>query len=109
MINGRRKKTLRVVGIALSPEYIYSACRPGGMMPDDRRFGVSVARTARPWPPPTTWKGRSTIVALDPGTGRPREKDVIVQSGQLAGTLWRAPAPSAATQHLSDWFLSGTR
>jgi putative ABC transport system permease protein len=33
------RSDLRVVGIALSPEYIY-ALGPGDMMPDDRRFGV---------------------------------------------------------------------
>lgn len=37
-INGRRRD-LRIVGIALSPEYIYSI-RPGEMVPDNARFGV---------------------------------------------------------------------
>ncbi|HSN71482.1 MAG TPA: FtsX-like permease family protein [Steroidobacteraceae bacterium] len=34
-----RWRTLTVVGIALSPEYVY-AIGPGALMPDDRRFGV---------------------------------------------------------------------
>ena len=38
VINGRRQ-ALRVVGTALSPEYIYPI-RPGEMLPDDRRFAV---------------------------------------------------------------------
>jgi putative ABC transport system permease protein len=38
VINGRRRE-LRIVGIALSPEYIY-AVRPGELMPDEARFGV---------------------------------------------------------------------
>lgn len=38
IINGRRR-TLRIVGIALSPEYVYSI-PPGEMIPDDRRYGV---------------------------------------------------------------------
>ena len=38
LINGR-KRTLRVVGTALSPEFVY-ALGPGAMMPDDRRFGI---------------------------------------------------------------------
>jgi putative ABC transport system permease protein len=38
VVNGRKRR-LDVVGIALSPEYIYSL-GPGAMMPDDRRFGV---------------------------------------------------------------------
>lgn len=37
-INGRKRK-LRIVGIALSPEYIY-AIRPGELMPDNRRFAI---------------------------------------------------------------------
>ncbi|RWK03005.1 FtsX-like permease family protein [Mesorhizobium sp.] len=38
ILNGR-KRDLRIVGIALSPEYIY-AVGPGDIMPDGRRFGV---------------------------------------------------------------------
>jgi putative ABC transport system permease protein len=34
-----RYKELRIVGVVLSPEYIYQI-RPGDVMPDDRRFGV---------------------------------------------------------------------
>jgi putative ABC transport system permease protein len=37
-INGRRRD-LRIAGIALSPEYIYSI-RPGEIVPDNARFGV---------------------------------------------------------------------
>ena len=33
------KRTLRIVGTALSPEFIY-ALSPGNMVPDDRRYGV---------------------------------------------------------------------
>lgn len=38
IMNGR-KRSLRVVGVALSPEYVY-AMGPGDIVPDDRRFGV---------------------------------------------------------------------
>ncbi len=38
VLNGRRRQ-LEVVGIGLSPEYIYTI-RPGDMVPDDARFGV---------------------------------------------------------------------
>ncbi len=37
-LNGRKRK-LDVVGIALSPEYIY-ALGPGDLIPDDKRFGI---------------------------------------------------------------------
>lgn len=38
IINGRLQ-TLTIVGVALSPEYIYQI-RPGEFFPDDKRFGV---------------------------------------------------------------------
>jgi putative ABC transport system permease protein len=38
IINGRRR-TLTIVGIGLSPEYVYSI-RPGELFPDNRRYGV---------------------------------------------------------------------
>lgn len=47
-LNGRRSR-LTVVGIGLSPEYVYTIA-PGALMPDDRRFGV-------------IWTGRETLEA----------------------------------------------
>ena len=38
VINGRLRR-LTIVGVALSPEYVYSI-RPGELVPDDRRFGI---------------------------------------------------------------------
>lgn len=38
VVNGRRER-LRIVGVVLSPEYIYQL-REGDLVPDDRRFGV---------------------------------------------------------------------
>jgi putative ABC transport system permease protein len=38
IINGNRRE-LRIVGTALSPEFVY-ALGPGALMPDDKRFGV---------------------------------------------------------------------
>ena len=38
IINGRRKQ-LEIVGVALSPEYVYTVS-PGELFPDARRFGV---------------------------------------------------------------------
>ena len=39
VIMGGRAERLTIVGIAMSPEYIY-AVQPGMFLPDDRRFGV---------------------------------------------------------------------
>lgn len=38
IINGR-KRTLTVVGVVLSPEFVY-AIAPGELMPDEKRFGI---------------------------------------------------------------------
>jgi putative ABC transport system permease protein len=38
LLNGRKKR-LTIVGVALSPEYIY-ALGPGDLLPDDKRFGI---------------------------------------------------------------------
>ena len=38
VINGRRRE-LEIVGLALSPEYVYTI-RPGELLPDDKRFGI---------------------------------------------------------------------
>jgi putative ABC transport system permease protein len=38
IVNGRRR-TLTIVGIGLSPEYVYSI-RPGELFPDNRRYGI---------------------------------------------------------------------
>jgi putative ABC transport system permease protein len=38
IVNGRRRE-LQIVGVALSPEYVYSI-RPGELIPDDSRFGI---------------------------------------------------------------------
>lgn len=38
IINGRRR-TLTIVGVGLSPEYVYSL-KPGELFPDNRRYGV---------------------------------------------------------------------
>lgn len=39
VIMGGRRETLRIVGIGLSPEYVY-AVQPGALLPDNRRFGI---------------------------------------------------------------------
>ena len=48
VINGNRRE-LHVVGVALSPEFVY-ALGPGALMPDDERFGV-------------LWMGREALAA----------------------------------------------
>lgn len=38
VLNGRRRR-LRIVGVGLSPEYVYEL-RPGDLFPDNKRFGI---------------------------------------------------------------------
>jgi putative ABC transport system permease protein len=48
ILNGHKRR-LQIVGVALSPEYVYSIA-PGSPMPDDKRFGV-------------LWMGRDALEA----------------------------------------------
>lgn len=50
IINGKRK-ALRIVGVAVSPEYVYQIA-PGAMFPDFKRYGV-------------LWMGRKALAAAD--------------------------------------------
>jgi putative ABC transport system permease protein len=72
IVNGHRR-TLTVVGTALSPEFVY-ALGPGALMPDDRRFGV-------------LWMGREALEAA---------YDLDGAFNDLAVTLLRG----AASEHV---------
>lgn len=76
VINGRWQK-LRVVGIALSPEYIYEIRGGGSLFPDNKRFGV-LWMSADTLEPALNMKGafNSIAVSLLPGAN---EEDVISQ------------------------------
>jgi putative ABC transport system permease protein len=99
IINGRQRR-LTIVGIALSPEYVY-AIRPGEMVPDARRFGVF-------------WMGGDALasafdmegafndlsLALEPGASAPAviaEVDRLLERYGGRGAVPRALQPSAWT------------
>ncbi|WP_173513883.1 ABC transporter permease [Sinorhizobium psoraleae] len=96
-----RKRTLQVVGTALSPEFVY-AIAPGGLMPDDERFGI-------------LWMGHDALAAafdlkasfnsitlsLLPGAD---EKDVIRRLDGLLAPFGGIGAYGRADQ-TSNWFL----
>ena len=100
-LNGHRRQLL-IVGTALSPEYVYSIA-PGGLMPDDRHFGV-------------LWMGRSALagtfdledafnsvsLSLLPGT---REDDVIEGLDRLLEPYGGVGAYGRSEQ-VSDQFLA---
>ena len=100
IINGRRRD-LEIVGIALSPEFVYTIA-PGALLPDDRRFGVF-------------WMGRRALasafdmeggfndlsLALSPGASAEQVIDGVDRVLRRYGGLGAIP------RHLqvSAWFV----
>jgi putative ABC transport system permease protein len=81
ILNGVRRE-LRVVGLALSPEFVY-VIAPGGLMPDDLRFGV-------------IWMGRDALAAA---------YDMKEAFNELSLTLLRGADPQSVIAPL-DRLLS---
>jgi putative ABC transport system permease protein len=76
LVNGRRRM-LRVVGVALSPEYVY-VLRPGEIIPDDRRSGVFwLDRTALAAAFDLTGSFNDVVLTLTPGAREPAVIDAI--------------------------------
>lgn len=102
IINGR-KRTLQIVGIALSPEYVYSIA-PGSLMPDDERFGV-------------VWMSRESLAAAFDLEGAFNDVSLTLLRGasveSVIERLDRILEPYGGTgaiarrDQTSDWFLSG--
>ena len=100
ILNGRRRE-LELVGIALSPEYVYNI-RPGEMIPDEGRFGLF-------------WMGREALATafdmeggfndvslrLMPGAS---EADAIARLDRLLETYGGLGAIPRSLQ-LSHWYL----
>lgn len=101
VLNGTRRK-LRIVGIGLSPEYIYSI-RQGDLMPDPKRFGI-------------LWMDRKALAAafdlegsfndvslkLVPGA---QEEDVMAALDHLLEPYGGLGAVPRSLQ-ISHWYLS---
>jgi putative ABC transport system permease protein len=101
VINGRRR-TLRVVGIALSPEYVY-AVRPGEVIPDARRFGILwMERQALGAAFDMEGGFNDVALALEPGAGEPAviaALDAILRPYGGLGAIPRA-------LQISNWSVS---
>ena len=76
---GGHLRRLDVVGIALSPEFVY-AIGPGALMPDDQRYGI-------------VWMGREALAAAF---------DLEGAFNDVALSLWRGARPSEVIAHLDD-------
>ncbi|HSR70797.1 MAG TPA: FtsX-like permease family protein, partial [Kiloniellales bacterium] len=100
VVNGHRR-ALEVVGIALSPEYVY-AIGPGQLMPDDERFGV-------------LWMGREALEAAFDLEGAFNEVSLALLRGTspaaVIARLDRLLDPYGGTgayaraDQVSNWFL----
>lgn len=95
------KRTLDVVGIALSPEFVY-AIAPGALMPDDKLFGV-------------LWMGRDALEAAYDLDGAFNDVSLAVLRGanvdavidRLDALLERYGGAGAIARkdQISNWFL----
>jgi len=100
VINGRWRD-LTVVGIALSPEYVY-AIGPGALMPDDLRFGV-------------LWMGHEALQAAFDLDGafndvslallRGTDPDAVVERVDRILARYGGIGAYARADQLSNWFL----
>jgi putative ABC transport system permease protein len=99
-INGRRRD-LRIVGIALSPEYIYSI-RPGEIVPDNARFGVFWMEQ-RALSAAFNMEGAFNDASFALGRNA-SEAEVIAAIDRLLGRYGSIGA-IARTNQLSHWFI----
>lgn len=100
VLRGRRR-TLHIVGTALSPEFVY-AIPPGGLMPDDRRFGV-------------IWMGRDALEAAYGLKGAFDDVSLGLARGQASGPViarldsllarYGGTGAYDRAEQTSNWFL----
>ncbi len=101
VINGHRR-SLVVVGIALSPEFVYTI-GPGALMPDDRRFGV-------------IWMGREALQAAYDLDGafnditlkllRGADADKVIDAVDRLLAPYGGVGAWPRADQLSNWFLT---
>lgn len=102
IINGRRK-ALTIVGIALSPEYIYQI-QPGTLFPDYKRYGVLwMGRTPLATAYDMEGAFNNVVLTLFPGT---RTEDVLERLDDLLEPYGGLGAYGREDQ-LSHRYLSG--
>ncbi len=100
VINGRKKELL-IVGMGLSPEYIYEV-QPGSFFPDKRRFGV-FWMSRRALESALNMSGAFNDLSLTLAHGA-SEKDVIMQLDNLFRRYGSLGA-YGRSEHLSDRFI----
>jgi putative ABC transport system permease protein len=101
VLHGRWQR-LRIVGVALSPEYIYEI-QGSSLFPDNRRFGVLwMSRDALG--PPFEMEGATNDVALTLAAGA-NEREVIARLDRLLEP-WGGLGAYGREDHVSHRFIS---
>jgi putative ABC transport system permease protein len=102
IINGRRRD-LRIVGLALSPEFIYPI-RPGELLPDEKRFGV-FWMDGRALASAFNMYGafNDVVVRLMPGASEP---EVIAQVDRLLEPDYGGLGAIPRSLQPSNWYLA---
>ncbi|BCS34790.1 permease [Luteitalea sp. TBR-22] len=101
LINGRRRP-LQVVGVALSPEYVYTV-RPGDVIPDASRFGIIwMAREALGAAFDMEGAFNDVTMALAPGASEPAVLAAVDDILRPWGGLGAIPS----RLQISNWSLS---
>ena len=100
LINGHRR-TLDVVGTALSPEFVY-ALGPGALMPDDKRFGI-------------VWMGREALESAFDLKGafndlavallRGADPETVIGGIDVLLETYGGVRAIARADQLSNWFV----
>lgn len=100
ILNGRKRR-LQIVGIALSPEFVYSI-GPGALMPDDERYGV-------------LWMGREALEAAFDLDGAFNDVSLSLLRGADAGAVidrldrlldrYGGTGAYRRADQISNWFL----
>lgn len=100
---GGRKHTLHIAGVVLSPEYVY-AIQPGGMMPDNKRFGVLWMGKA-PLQAAFDMQGafNNALFALVPGSA----PDAVIAEIDRVLSPYGGVGAYARDRQVSDWYLMG--
>lgn len=101
LVNGRRR-ALQVVGVALSPEYVYTV-RPGDVIPDASRYGVIwMAREALGAAFDMEGGFNDVAIALAPGASEPSVLAAVDDVLRPYGGLGAIPR----RLQISNWSLS---
>lgn len=101
VINGRRR-ALRIVGVALSPEYIYPI-RAGELMPDETRFGVFwMERRALASAFSLDGAFNNTVLRLMRGAS---EREVVSRVDQLLESGFGGLGAITRANHPSHWYI----